>query len=211
MSEDSDPLAREWRESLERLGVLLVGMAKELGLPDVIPYIVKRVHGASELLSGDRFEVLMIKSEGGVAFITVGADEIRKHTAKSNSGVGAAAYLREFYVTQVGPYGIKCTCDDALITSSRADNAILSLARILEIDLSEARPLPITSRHILCKHTLALVSLFTALHILNLEDPRLIHTLKLGVIALALREGLLAPHIKGSGSAAGIVGELLRS
>lgn len=211
MNEGSALPIREWKESLEKLEALLIDIAKDLELPDVIPSIIKRLRSASELLSGDRFEVLIVKSEGGMAFITVGTDEMRRHIAKSSSESRTATHVRDFYITHAGPYGIKCTCEDALITSSKADNTILNLARTLEIDLSDARSLPIASRHILCKHTLALVSLFTALNILDLEDPRLIHTLKLGVIALALREGLLAPHTKGAGSTAEIVNELLRS
>ncbi|MEM3948690.1 MAG: hypothetical protein QXM76_03765 [Zestosphaera sp.] len=211
MREDPDLLVREWRAGLDRLGELLVSMVREVGLSDVMRSLIRRLHSASELLSSDRFKILLVRSEGGIAFINVGADEVRKHITKSDSSGVAVTYLRDFYITQVGPYGIKCTCDDALITSSRADSALVSLARALEVDLSEVRSLPITSRYVLCKHTLALTSLFTVLRVIDLEDPRLLRTLKLGVITLALREGLLTQPPREAGSVLQIVSELLHS
>ncbi|MEM1601518.1 MAG: hypothetical protein QW339_06080 [Sulfolobales archaeon] len=120
-------------------------------------------------------------------------------------------YLRDFYITQVGPYGVKCTCDDALITSSKADKTLINIAGSLEVGLSDLRTLPISSKYVICKHTLALTSLLARLGVVRLDDPRFLRTLKFGVLILALREGLITPYSRESVELAQLLNELIRS
>ncbi len=213
MSESDEISLDEWRESLNRLESLLRNIAEEAGLADVIPVLSKRIRNAQELFSGERIKSLMIKDEHGIAFISAGGEEPRKLiTVKTKSGVvEIPTYLREFYITQVGPYGIKCTCDDALMTSSKADKNLMNIAGSLDVGLSDLRTPPISSRYVICKHTLALTSLFTRLGVMRLDDPRFLRTLKFGVLTLALREGLITSYSRESSELAQLLNELIRS
>ncbi len=197
MSEGVEISVAEWRGSLEKLGEVLLSISREIGLEGVVNSLSKRIKNASELLDADRIKALIIKNEHALAFITASPEDSKKVVSvKTRAGlVRIPIYPREFYVTQAGPYGIKCTCEDALMTSSKADKALMSIARVLEADFSEVRPLPISSKYIICKHTLALTSLLNRLGIVRLDDSRFTKVLRLSVVVLALREGLINQHI----------------
>jgi hypothetical protein len=111
----------------------------------------------------------------------------------------------EFHITQVGPYGIKCTCEDAVMTASKADREFIKALR--ESGIYEVPPtlvFPLFSRFVVCKHTLALLSYLVAARILSLKNPNLRRTLKLALIGALLKsagsegvsEGLLLEAVK---------------
>lgn len=213
MSEGVEISVAEWRGSLEKLGEVLLSISREIGLEGVVNSLSKRIKNASELLDADRIKALIIKNEHALAFIVASPEDSKKVVSvKTRAGlVRIPIYPREFYVTQAGPYGIKCTCEDALMTSSKADKALMSVARVLEADFSEVRPLPISSKYIICKHTLALTSLLNRLGIVRLDDSRFAKVLRLSVVVLALREGLINQHtLKGSENLTILLSELIQ-
>ncbi|MEM1664347.1 MAG: hypothetical protein QXN90_02885 [Zestosphaera sp.] len=214
MSENLEVSITEWRSSLERLGEVLINMSREAGLEGLTSSLSKRLKSASELLGTERLKALIIKNEHALAFIATSTEDVKKFVSvKTQTGlIRIPVYPRDFYVTQVGPYGIKCTCEDALMTSAKADNTLVSIARALEANFSEMRPLPISSRYVICKHTLALASLLNRLGIVRLEDYRFMKVLKLSVVVLALREGLITQRLlKESDNLVSLLNELMRS
>jgi len=213
LSEGVEISVAEWRGSLEKLGEVLLSISREIGLEGVVNSLSKRIKNASELLDADRIKALIIKNEHALAFIAASPEDSKKVVSvKTRAGlVRIPIYPREFYVTQAGPYGIKCTCEDALMTSAKADKALMGVARVLEAGFSEVRPLPISSKYIICKHTLALTSLLNRLGIVRLDDSRFAKVLRLSVVVLALREGLINQHtLKGSENLTILLSELLR-
>lgn len=199
---------------MEKLGEVLTSISREVGLEGLASSLNKRLKSASELLGTERLKALIIKNEHALAFIATSTEEVKKFVSvRTQTGlVRIPVYPREFYVTQVGPYGIKCTCEDALMTSAKADNALVNMARTLEASFSDMKPLPISSKYIICKHTLALISLLNRLGIVRLEDHRFMKVLKLSVIVLALREGLISQKsLKESDNLASLFNELIRS
>jgi len=214
LSEDTEISITEWRTSLEKLGEVLTSISREVGLEGLISSLSRRIKSASELLGSEKIKALIIKNEHALAFIAASTDEIKKFvTVKTQAGlVRIPIYSRDFYVTQVGPYGMKCTCDDALITSAKADNSLINIARTLETNFSDMKPLPISSRYTICKHALALTSLLSKLGIVRLEDPRFVKVLRLSVVVLALREGLINQRLlKESETLTMLINELTRS
>ncbi|MEM2804867.1 MAG: hypothetical protein QXL26_05550 [Zestosphaera sp.] len=214
MSENLEVSITEWRSSLERLGEVLINMSREAGLEGLTSSLSKRLKSASELLGTERLKALIIKNEHALAFIATSTEDVKKFVSvKTQTGlIRIPVYPRDFYVTQVGPYGIKCTCEDALMTSAKADNTLVSIARALEANFSEMKPLPISSRYVICKHTLALASLLNRLGIVRLEDYRFMKVLKLSVVVLALREGLITQRLlKESDNLVSLLNELMRS
>lgn len=214
MSENAEISVTEWRTSLEKLGEVLTSISREVGLEGLSSSLNKRIKSASELLGSERIKALIIKNEHALAFIAASTDEIKKFvTVKTQAGlIRIPIYPRDFYVTQVGPYGIKCTCEDALMTSAKADNSLINIARTLETNFSNMKPLPISSKYTICKHTLALTSLLSKLGIVRLEDPRFTKVLKLGVVVLALREELVSQRLlKESETLTTLINELIRS
>ncbi|MEM4427698.1 MAG: hypothetical protein QW036_02985 [Zestosphaera sp.] len=214
MSENLEVSITEWRSNLERLGEVLINMSREAGLEGLTSSLSKRLKSASELLGTERLKALIIKNEHALAFIATSTEDVKKFVSvKTQTGlIRIPVYPRDFYVTQVGPYGIKCTCEDALMTSAKADNTLVSIARALEANFSEMKPLPISSRYVICKHTLALASLLNRLGIVRLEDYRFMKVLKLSVVVLALREGLITQRLlKESDNLVSLLNELMRS
>lgn len=214
MSENPEITITEWRSSLERLGEVLVSMLSEMRLEELASSLSKRIRSASELLGSERFKALVIKNEHALAFIATSSEDVKKFVSvKTQAGlIRIPVYLRDFYLTQVGPYGIKCTCEDALMTSAKADNVLVSIARALETNFSNMKPLPISSRYVICKHTLALASLLNRLGIVKLEDHRFMKVLKLSIVVLALREGIITQKIlKESDNLISLLNELMRS
>ncbi|MEO3993851.1 MAG: hypothetical protein QN229_06085 [Desulfurococcaceae archaeon TW002] len=214
MSENPEISIIEWRSSLEKLGEVLVSMLNEMRLEELASSLSKRIKSASELLGSERFKALIIKNEHASAFITTSTEDIKKFVSvRTQTGlIRIPVYLRDFYLTQVGPYGIKCTCEDALMTSAKADNVLVSIARSLEANFSNIKPLPISSRYIICKHTLALASLLNSLGIVRLDDNRFVKVLKLSILVLALREGLITQKLlKESDNLTSLLNELMRS
>lgn len=214
MSESPEISITEWRSSLEKLGEVLVSMLSEMKLEELVSPLSKRIKSASELLGSERFKALIIKNEHALAFITTSTEDIKKFVSvRTQTGlIRIPVYPRDFYLTQVGPYGIKCTCEDALMTSAKADNVLVSIARTMEANFSYMKPLPISSRYVICKHTLALASLLNKLGIVRLEDHRFMKVLKLSIVVLALREGLITQKIlKESDKLASLLNELMRS
>jgi len=214
LSENLEVSITEWRSSLERLGEVLINMSREAGLEGLTSSLSKRLKSASELLGTERLKALIIKNEHALAFIATSTEDVKKFVSvKTQTGlIRIPVYPRDFYVTQVGPYGIKCTCEDALMTSAKADNTLVSIARALEANFSEMKPLPISSRYVICKHTLALASLLNRLGIVRLEDYRFMKVLKLSVVVLALREGLITQRLlKESDNLVSLLNELMRS
>lgn len=214
MSEGLEISINEWRIGLEELGGVLAGIAREVGLEELASALSKRIKGASKLLDTERLKALIIKNEHAIAFVATGTEDTKKVVSvRTQAGlIRIPVYPRDFYVTQVGPYGIKCTCRDALMTSAKADNALISIARSLEADFSEMKPLPISSRYVVCKHTLALISLLNKLGVVRLEDRRFMKVLKLSVVVLALREGLISQKtLKESDNLVSLLNELMLS
>ncbi len=214
MSDNPEISVTEWRSSLEKLGEVLVSTLSEMKLEELTSSLSKRIKSASELLGSERFKALIIKNEHASAFITTSTEDIKKFVSvRTQAGlIRIPVYPRDFYLTQVGPYGIKCTCEDALMTSAKADNVLVSIARTMETSFSYMKPLPISSRYVICKHTLALASLLNKLGIVRLDDHRFMKVLKLSIVVLALREGLITQKIlKESDKLASLLNELMRS
>lgn len=214
LSEDFEISVTEWGDNLKKLGETLTNILREIGLESLTNSLSKRLKGASELLGTERLKALIIKNEHALAFISASAEDLKKVVSvRTEKGlIRIPVYPRDFYVTQAGPYGIKCTCEDALMTSSRADNALVNMVRTLETNFSDMRPLPISSKYIICKHTLALISLLNTLGIVRPEDHRFLRVLRRGLVVLALREGLISQELlKKSEELSSLLNELIRS
>jgi len=71
----------------------------------------------------------------------------------------------DYHKVSISPFRMKCNCQDALITSSRADNR---LTRIFH------RPMTIASRYVLCKHTIAFLPVALKNHVITYDEAKLL-------------------------------------
>jgi len=99
---------------------------------------------------------------------------------------------RAYHYVVVSDSTMKCTCPTALRITSSADKWLESFLR--ERDIQYTLQTPLFARHVLCKHTIAVLSKAITAGALPVTD-RLIDNLTLGVIAVAVSEGIVTQQI----------------
>ncbi|MCD6324594.1 MAG: hypothetical protein J7L55_05770 [Desulfurococcales archaeon] len=189
----------EWRRALREVQGFLADELRGWGSADLKDFVRVRVSGALEVIvrSDEKVGSIIIRGAGGTAiiassrFLRGGAHRLVKvetpdgYEVKIPVGVPSG---EGFHVTQVGAYGMKCTCQDSVMTASKADREFIDALK--ELGLTEylsSLVFPLFSRFVICKHTLALMSYLIASGVLTLEDPEVRRTLKLALIGAALK------------------------
>lgn len=178
-----------WLSKLRELEDYLKNfISKELKSSGGIKSLSRRVLGASEIILTfqDKIEVIVLRSGWGMMFV-----KASRGSDKGLTHVGLRSLQPSFYVARVGPYGMKCTCEDSIISSSKAEKTLFTLIKRHNPELlHRLYNTFVTTKYVLCKHTLALASLLLALGVLDLKDEVFRRTLQNSMITLALREGL---------------------
>ncbi len=195
---------RRWREALTRLKNHSFNYVKKefggKGLP-ALEFLSTRFLGATEIIirSDVRVGSIVIRGSGATAVMTSskllerGPQRILKVETFEGDVVEIPIGTppeEGFHITQVGLYGMKCTCEDAVMTAARADREFLEGLR--EAGVEQVSPLltyPIFSRFAICKHTLALIAYLMAGGVLSLRSRTLRDTLKIALVGAALKAG----------------------
>lgn len=195
---------RKWRETLTRLRkYAYTYIRNEFGTEGrpALEFLSMRFSGAGEIIIRSDIKVgsVVIRDAGAMAvmasskLLEKGPQRILKVRTFEGDVVEIPIGTppeEGFHVTQVGPYGMKCTCEDAVMTSSKADKEFFEGLR--EAGVEQVSPLltfPLFSRFVLCKHTLALLAYLMAAGNLSLRSRVLRETLKIALIGAALRAG----------------------
>ena len=163
----------------------------------VADFLKTRFMGASEIIRRSSVRVLsIIIKESGVTVIFASSKVLeegpeRLIRVRSLNGsiielpIGVPAE-KAYHITHVGPYGLKCTCTDALITASKADKIFLEELRRYGFKRVDV-PTPVFTKYVICKHTLAAASYALALGVISHESRLFKEVMKLSVLATALR------------------------
>ena len=155
--------------------------------------VYKRLGKAYRLyLDNKRYEVKRSAGKTGVALIwsTEALEKGIEHHIVLYSLTGERVVVergtpieRAFHKVEVSPARLKCTCNDALMTSSIADKQFRMIAR----KFKGYTPRQVFYRYTLCKHTLAEVLRGLVEGRLEFSDRVLRDTLFLALYGLALR------------------------
>jgi len=178
-----------WLSKLRELESYLKDfISRELRFPRGVESLSKRVLGASEVILTfeDKVEVVVLRGNWGMMFV-----KASRKGGMDLTSTGLKGFQPSFYVARVGPYGMKCSCEDSVMTSSKAEKALLTLFRRHDPEmLYKLYNTFVTAKYVICKHTLALTSLLLALGVLDLSNEVFRKTLRNSALTLALREGL---------------------
>lgn len=138
---------------------LLLSLWLELGLrtESILPLLRSAQEARRRVVS-------LTRGKGYVKGVFLSSEARRKGTEKvavSRSLDGklvkhrvGAPLEKSYHYTVVGPHSMKCTCESALNTATRADRAIEEYARRKKMTLKEQHPF---SKRVICKHTVALL------------------------------------------------------
>ncbi len=211
---------QEWVRALRRVEKSLLTISREWSSKELLEFLRVRVGGAAEIIarSDEKIGSIIIKGSGATAIIAstkfLEKRPVRLVKVITPDGeelrvpVGSAVD-EEFHITQVGPYGMKCTCEDAVMTASRADREFIRALR--EAGIHEIPPtlvFPLFSRFVICKHTLAILSYLVAARVLSLKDLNVRRTLKLALVGALLKSA--GSDEVGEGLLLEVVRELLK-
>jgi len=176
---------------------LIKARAFALGIPEHV--LAKHFRGAKDVLRRiEKFEV-----REGYVYAKILTSEAVRHgkprivrvktlTGEENVvSVGTPLDMAYHYVT-VSENTMKCTCPAALRTASKADKWLESLLK--ERGIQHTPHLSLFARHVLCKHTEAVLSKAIATGALAVTD-KLIDNITLGVIAVAASEGVVTQQM----------------
>ena len=188
--------SEKWMKELLDLKKRLGRYVKRYYGPEVYEALMRRFNGALDIIRHSKERVLSVSVRGsGIVMIIAsskGLEEGFERVVKERSFEG---YIIEkaigvpaeeaYHIVQVGPYGLKCTCIDSLMTSIKADREFITGLRSLmrRFDI----PTPIFTKYVLCKHTLAALSYGIAAGVVDRDSRVLKEILKLSVKALVLR------------------------
>ncbi len=187
----------KWRSELLKLRVHMLRYAKRYFGTDVAEALSSRFSNALGILKDYRSRILSILPRGsGVVMIMASSNSIKEgveSVLKMRRFDGLVIERRvgvpleeSFHIVQVGTYGTKCTCKDAIMTSSKADSEFTRALKSLGFKKIDVQ-LPIFTKYVLCKHTLVGSSYALALGIIDRNSRVFKEVLKLGILALALR------------------------
>ena len=187
----------EWRSSLLRLRRYLLWYARRYYGRPVADFLKVRFQGASEIIRRSSARVLSTIVKGsGVTIIFASSkvlEEGPERLIKVRNLNGTVVELplgvtaeEAYHITQVGCYGLKCTCTDALMTASKADRLFLEGLKRYGVKRVDV-PTPVFTRFVICKHTLAAAAYALTLGVIPYDSKVFRETLKLGVLAAALR------------------------
>jgi len=196
MSEKVIDVARR-RGSLLELRRYVLWYARRYYGRSVADFLRVRFQGASEILRrySTRVASTVVRGSGITVIFTSskmlkeGPERIvrvRGFDGEVIELVKGVAAEEAFHITQVGCYGLKCTCTDALITASKADKLFVEGLRMYGVRRLDV-PTPIFTKYVICKHTLATAAYATSLGIIPKDSKVFKEVLKLGVLATALR------------------------
>lgn len=202
MSEEnqgSSVTPKEWRKALKNVKKLVIDEVRGWASNELYDFIRVRFTGASRIVvkASDKVGSIIIKGEGATAviastkFLEKGPLRIVKVSTPDGIEVKIPVGIppdEGFHITQVGPYGMKCTCEDAIMTASKADREFIKAVKALGFEeLPSPIVFPLFSRFVLCKHTIALLAYLIAAGIIDIRSPHLRKTLALATIGAALK------------------------
>lgn len=187
----------EWRSSLFKIRRYVLWYARKYYDRSVADFLKVRFQGASEIIRRSSARVLSTIVKGsGVTIIFASSrvlEEGPERIVKVRSLDGRVVELplgvsaeEAYHITQVGCYGLKCTCTDALMTASKADRLFLEGLRRYDVKRVDV-PTPIFTKYVICKHTLATAAYALTLGVIPYDSKVFREVLKLGVLAAALR------------------------
>lgn len=200
MSEDTKTASatskyRNEHEALVAVGNALLSLVKRDFESDakLTLFVMKRVSGAREVLTRERATRI---SESEVReripsskTLEMGAPRTVRMKTLDGSVVELPAGAPEeeaYHITHVSKYRMKCTCWDAVRTSSVADRRLEQLMREHNVEVASLGQ--VFSRYVLCKHTIATLARYVYEGEVDLNDDRLLDTLRLSLFAAYLRE-----------------------
>ena len=186
-----------WSSELLWLRRYLAPYVKRYYGEKVFTYVIKRFEGAYEVILRSRLRVSSTIPKGsGVAMVLVSSRALeegpeRVIRVRTLSGDVVEVVLgtpleESYHVVQVGPYGLKCTCRDALMLASRADSEFIAAAKLYGIKRFELQT-PLFTKYVLCKHTLAAAAYALASNVLSRDLKVFREVLKLSALGAALR------------------------
>lgn len=188
--------SEKWMKELLDLKKRLSRYVRRYYGPEVYEALMRRFSSALDIIRYSKERVLSVSVRGsGIVMIIAsskGLEEgferiVRERSFESyiiEKAVGVPAE-EAYHIVQVGPYGLKCTCIDSLMTSIKADKEFITSLRGLmrRFDI----PTPIFTKYVLCKHTLAALSYGIAAGVIDRKSRIFKEILKLSVKALVLR------------------------
>jgi len=188
--------SEKWVKELLDLKKRLGRYVKRYYGSEVYEALMRRFRGALDIIRHSKERVLSVSVRGsGIVMIIAsskGLEEGFERIVRERSfegyviekAIGVPAE-EAYHIVQVGPYGLKCTCIDSLMTSIKADKEFIiglrNLVRKFDI------PTPIFTKYVLCKHTLAALSYGIAAGVIDRNSRMLNEILRLSVKALVLR------------------------
>ena len=185
-----------WIKELLRLRRKLCRYVRRYYGIEAYEALLKRFSGALDIIRDSRRISSIIVRGSSVTMIVVsskGVEEGVERVVIERSLHGGELIERRvgvpleeaYHVVQVGAYGMKCTCTDAVMTASRADREFERRLRglIRRLDM----PMPIFTKYVLCKHTLAALAYAFAAGVIKSDSRVINEVIKLAVKALILR------------------------
>gem|GEM_PF-4264780 len=201
-SQEEFPTKKVWMKHLVRMRKHLSSIIDQ-EFPSIKikieDYLSQRFLGAKEIIirSDIRFSSLVLKGNSAVALMAStkllekGPERIIRLKTYQGEEIELSVGTppeESFHITQVGPYGFKCTCEDAIMLASKADREFVEgLKRAGILNLSPVISFPLFSRYILCKHTIALLALLLASKKITFRNKEFKKSLKLSLFGIALR------------------------
>jgi len=198
-NQETSVTPKKWRGALGEVRRLVIDEIKGWTSDELYDFIRLRFSGALKIIvrASDKVGSIIIKGEGATAIIAstefLEKGPLRLVKVLTPDGVEVRIPIgippeEGFHVTQVGPYGMKCTCEDAVMTASRADREFVKALKALGFEeLPKPLILPLFSRFVLCKHTISLLSYLIAAGIIDYRSADLRRTLTLSTLGAALR------------------------
>ncbi len=187
----------EWRSNLLKLRRYILWYAKKYYGKSVADFLRDRFQGTSEIIRRSSARVLSTIVKGSGVTVIFASTKVLKEgperLIKVRSFNGEVIELplgvtaeEAYHITQVGCYGLKCTCTDALMTASKADRLFLEGLRRCGVKRVDV-PTPLFTRFVICKHTLAAAAYALTLGIIPYDSRVFREVLKLSILAAALR------------------------
>ncbi len=198
-SQENSVTPNEWRKALKKVKKLVIDEVKGWASNELYDFIKVRFSGASKIVikASDKIGSIIIKDEGATAVIAstkfLEKGPLRLVRVSTPDGIEVRIPIgvppeEGFHVTQVGPYGMKCTCKDAVMTASKADREFVKAVRALGFEeLPRSLVFPLFSRFVLCKHTVVILAYLIAAGVIDIKSADLSKTLTLTTLGAALK------------------------
>jgi len=184
---------REILKMLNNLKVKLLDIIDRdfKGSPKLRSYVLERIKNAKSIIQDLDLRLRDISSHGieGYRIVFVSSEYLEKGGEKTivvRKLTGGIAVIRvgapvekSIHIVEISKWRLKCTCPDAVFLSAKADKV---LTNILKHNIE-----PLMYKYVLCKHTLAGLSILLTLGALKIEDPILTETIWLSLLSAYLR------------------------